>query len=325
MRRIAFVSNDVRIAFFDLCRRRLKCSSWDAFYKCFNLNRGLGHKYRTGFLLLPEEIYKKIVGLSSVDPEQFGGNIIYREKNWGVVKGGHSAYKKNRKEFEKGRKKGLKKMLALTKDKITIFDIRQKISLELCEFIGAFIGDAFTANYNCHYITQFTGDRRYDKAYYSKYLIPISQKLFNNIKVHIQEKNNTLRVNYYSKRLHHFLTKRFSFPSGKKVYTVRIPHQVIEKGKKFFFALIRGLFDTDGCVYYDMRDIYKKPYLRIQLKLANPGLILQVKNLLNEYGIRSYVDKSSDYHLYIYNNQAQTFIREIGFSNKKHLDKLKPS
>ncbi len=200
----------------------------------------------------------------------------------------------------------------------------QKLTVKLCEFLGAFIGDGFTAKYLRCGFTQFTGDARYDKKYYIDYFIPLSKEIFNNIGVKVKEHGNIFRVNYYSTDLFEFLTERFSFPTGKKVYSVLIPKEIISSGKKFIFATLRGIFDADGHVYFDCRQIYKKPYLRIELKLANKNLILQIEEILNKEGFSPYVcHLKESSHLYVYNKNAGNFVDKIGFSNSRHLERLK--
>ena len=47
-----------------------------------------------------------------------------------------------------------------------------KLSNELCEVIGAFIGDGCFNSYSKHYSTIFVGDSNKDLDYYSKKIIP---------------------------------------------------------------------------------------------------------------------------------------------------------
>ena len=168
------------------------------------------------------------------------------------------------------------------------FDINMKLNEELCEFIGAFIGDGF---YNIYqpgkYIIQFTGDYILDYHYYKNTIIPIGSKLFDNTNPKIKKKKdkNALIVNYLSKNLFYMFKYRFNFPQGKKAKKVIIPSEIINiKDKKLIYATIRGIFDTDGGVFLDKRKIYKKPYPRITLKISSTELFKQIKEILeNEF------------------------------------------
>ena len=53
------------------------------------------------------------------------------------------------------------------------------LSEELCEFVGAVIGDGFTNVYGHLYQTQITGDKVLDFKYYFDRLKPICEKIFN--------------------------------------------------------------------------------------------------------------------------------------------------
>ncbi|MDP3728381.1 MAG: LAGLIDADG family homing endonuclease [bacterium] len=207
------------------------------------------------------------------------------------------------------------------------FDPNMALNRELCEFVGAFIGDAFYNSYQPgKYVIQFTGDANLDNGYYNNTITPITKKLFG-MKPYIRKKKNTLRVNFQSKILFYMLKERFQFPQGKKVYFVKIPKEIISGKKEFIYATIRGIFDTDGCVYFDKRSIYKKPYPRITLQIANEGLFLQLKALLSKY-FEIYTSKRTNRKFYIEvygHEQLKKWMLMIGFSNPRHLKKINAS
>ncbi len=198
------------------------------------------------------------------------------------------------------------------------------LSKGLCEFIGAFIGDAFYNTYQSgKYTIQFTGDANLDDKYYTLTITPITKRLFG-MKPYIQKKKNSLRVNFQSKELFYMLKDRFEFPQGKKVYSVKIPEEIIKAGKEYIYATIRGIFDTDGCIFFDKRALYKGPYPRVTLQIANKSLFLQLKSLLSEE-FKLYTSERSDRKFYIEiygHEQLQKWMLLIGFSNPRHSDKI---
>ncbi len=318
MARVLFDSKSIRDSFFESCRIALGNCSWNKLYQYLEIHRSLGYRYKKGLLLLPEAYYERLLQrLNERKISFFSGNISFKEDNWGLKKGGRMAYLQNKNFFKIGRKKGLKRLLLAAQRKIHRFNVRQPLTLELCEFLGAFIGDGFTANYNGHCMTQFTGDRRYDKEYYNEVIVPFAKKLFNKNPC-IREKENFYRVTYNSKQLFIFLTKRFKFPKGIKSYTVKIPEPIIKRGKQYVYAAIRGIFDTDGCIFYDKRACYKRPYPRITFNLVNPTLICQLKDLFIEYGFLPSTAEHNTF-LHLYGPQADRFFKEISSSNTKHL------
>ena len=318
--RVGFANDEIRENFLETCKRKLGVSSWSGLASYLKIHRNLLYRYRDGDLLLSEEHYNSLVRLLNHKFTIMNSYIYFKDDHWGKAKGGRNAYNKNKEFFKIGRKKGLKKLLSMSERCFT-FNLNQNLSIELCEFIGAFIGDGFTGNYQNHYTTQFTGDRRYDYGYYEQVIIPISKQLFNNINCYISEKDNTLRVKYYSKALFLFLTEQFNLPPGLKVYTVKIPYIIIEHGKDYVFPTLRGIFDTDGCIFYDKRPIYKKPYPRIEIKLINETLILQIRDLLTQYGFSPAINGKKTV-VYLYGKQVDFFFEQIGSSNSRHLKRF---
>jgi len=204
--------------------------------------------------------------------------------------------------------------------KIQRIDKEQPLSKELCEFIGAIIGDGFTNKYGTHYITQFTGHRKLDYNYYKKHIIPLSKKIFD-LREKTVEKDNWIRVNFYSKELFLLLTKRFNIPRGKKSKTVKIPSEILNSNKDFLRKTIRGIYDTDGYFYYDKRKIYKNPYPIIDLHMNNLPLLEQIKECLLKFKIKSTI-RAKQTHLLIYGKvETKRFLEDIGFKNQRHLSK----
>lgn len=244
----------------------------------------------------------------------------------GCRKGGLTTYQKYPYLFKKGRMIGLQKLLEL--HNMHSFDINLELSTELCEFIGSFIGDGFTRRYRNHYLTQFTGDARYEGEYFKFSLAPIAQRLFN-VGPSFKMSGNTLRMNFYSKSLYLLLTERFHMPLGRKNLTVRIPEEIIEGGQNFVVGALRGIADTEGTVYFDLRPIYDVPYPRIQICTTSPPLARQITEILGEMKFNIYVreDRRTEhpvFHTEIYGSiQLQKWLRKIGFSNKKHLNKIR--
>jgi len=212
------------------------------------------------------------------------------------------------------------------------------LSTELCEFIGAHIGDGYANKYiiTCgktkedkikyctRYHIQFSGHSKNDLDYYKNKIIPIANKLFD-INPYTRIIGNTLRINFFSKKLIFMLKDRFGIPIGKKSHTVKIPEEILNSNKKYLFATIRGIFDTDGCVFIDKREIYLKPYPRITLQIMSKPLYFQLKKILEKY-FTLYTrinEKRQNTYIEVYGSiQIGKWMKLIGFSNKYHLLKL---
>lgn len=211
-----------------------------------------------------------------------------------------------------------------------INDHNRWLNIETCELIGTFIGDGYMSKSrgkNSHSVIGFAGDKQLDKEYFENYLVPLIKRNFSFTKPKIYYRNdeNTIMLKIYSKRLCE-LFMSIGFKPGKKARTIVIPQEILED-KEYTKATIRGIFDTDGCVFFDKRSNYKRPYPRITLQVASIGLISQIEEILskdfslyvnkrNRDGNRNYVE--------IYgHNQLENFLKGIGFSNKRHIDRIK--
>ncbi len=202
-----------------------------------------------------------------------------------------------------------------------------KLNSELCELVGAFIGDGYLSRYGKNgIVVGLTGNAILDEEYLKSHLVSIVKRYFPSARPSFSYRNdeNTLQLRFYSPELANFLLS-LGFLPGIKTRTVKIP-SIIERDKQLLYATIRGIFDTDGCLFLDKRKQYKKPYPRITIQMASIPLINQLeKHLSLEFSL--YVDKSNRdgkrNTLEIYGHeQLERFLKQIGFSNKRHLSKL---
>lgn len=203
-----------------------------------------------------------------------------------------------------------------------------KLNKEICEFIGAYIGEGYLAHYGKHqYLIGISGDKKYDEDYLKNYLVSLIKRNFPSTKprLYYRTDENTLMLRVNSKQLYDLFIK-FGFNTGKKSRNIKIPENIL-KNKEFMNATIRGIFDTDGCIFLDKREAYKKPYPRITLQLSSQKLLDQLENHLSR-NFKLYVNKNNrdGYRNYIEiygHRHLETFLKQIGFSNKRHLDKIK--
>ena len=165
-----------------------------------------------------------------------------------------------------------------------------------------------------------------DEDYFLNYLKPLIRRIFPFVNPHIYYRTdeNTIILRVYSKELHKLFID-IGFKNGKKSRTVKIPEFIINK-ENLMNATIRGIFDTDGCVFMDKRKDYKKPYPRITLQSASIELVNQLEHFLSK-NFKLYVNRSNRdgyrNYLEIYGHaQLETFLKQIGFSNKRHLSKI---
>lgn len=118
------------------------------------------------------------------------------------------------------------------------------------------------------------------------------------------------------------LSVRFGFPKGVKFDKILIPQEVLDSSPENIAALIRGLFDTDGCVSFDNRAVYRKPYMRFHLTMYNPSLLDQVTKELAKLGVTASRGNSKKCLQITNSTNIEAFLRNVGFSNPKHIHKI---
>jgi len=322
-RRVGFNSKEIRNLFFQELLGTYKLEKWKELRELFSMPRSMLERYRSGKLTLPEELYKKLSGsLSEKDKLLFNKEIKYLDQDWGRIKAGKITYFKHKNIFDEGRKKAIYAISKKAKDR---FDIYMPLSLELSYFIGLFIGDGFANKYGRYHQIQFTGDIK-EKQFYESLFSDYCRKLFNIIpKIKNDKYSNAIRVNLYSVALFEMITKRFKISAGRKSHTVLIPEEILNSTQDLISSCIRGLYDAEGCVFLDKRKEYKKPYPRIELHMCNLALLRQVSMVLEKLGIHNVVGTSKkNLRVTVWGfEEVNKFVKKIGFSNPKQLDKLR--
>tara|TARA_Y100000310_G_scaffold316827_1_gene369009 strand:- start:25 stop:1029 length:1005 start_codon:yes stop_codon:yes gene_type:complete len=316
--RVLFKSDAVRKNFF----ADLKChfGTWKGVGNKFNIYKSRLELLRKATISIPYVLFLEFLSvLDSKEIKSYTSQIILKDRYWGCRKGGITTYERHPELVQKSRIKGARS----PKRNYYSFPMNMQLTAELSELLGAFIGDGFTNKYGRTYVVQFTGHAKLDNNYLSKKLFNLVKKICPNARPILRKTDaNTLRLTINSKELFYLLTKRFKFPAGKKSHTVVIPREVVESDQTVLSNCIRGIFDTDGCVFVDRRETYSKPYIRIALDMRSKRIIKQIHSLLNELGIHSTVARE---HRLIQINgfkNCEKFVRRIGFSNLRHSDKI---
>ncbi|MFH1182382.1 MAG: LAGLIDADG family homing endonuclease [Candidatus Woesearchaeota archaeon] len=316
--RVLFYSDTNRKYFFS--QLRLKFGTWQALMKNIGTYKSRLERFRSGQISLPYSTFVRLLNyLGKDDAVLIKQNVYFRQTNWGRSKGGITTYSKHREIFEEGRKIAARRAGPKYK-----FNFDMLLTEQIAEFIGAFIGDGFTNYYGNSYIVQITGDSRLDRAYYSDTLIPYIKTMCPESNPIINSYNNTLRLTINSKEFHELLTQRFGFERGKKAHTVKMPREILGSNNwRIINHCIRGIFDTDGYVFFDRRKAYEIPYLRIGLQMVSKDLIQQINQLLLQQGIRSKITSKGDRIQINGLDECRKIVNTVGFSNSRHLNKLK--
>lgn len=196
---------------------------------------------------------------------------------------------------------------------------------ELAEVIGAVLGDGNVCYYKKGkkigvYQVKIAGDKRFDKEYHMKYLYYLFKELFGiEGKEMVSKDHNSRYIYFSSKKLVNFFVEQGHKAGDKIANQVTIPSW-IKENPDFLKACLRGLIDTDGCIH---RMSNQDPQLlRINFTNYNKRLLQDARESFIGLGFkptkiilnkRFYLSRKDD---------ITKYLKEIGFSNKKHIDRL---
>jgi intein/homing endonuclease len=207
-------------------------------------------------------------------------------------------------------------------------EIPQEISPELAEETGWHIGDG-SMNYYKNQGTlrgfyQLRGHIEDDKRHYIDRIKPIFKRLYN-LEINLREMPSTRVFGFqiWNDDLVRF-KQNLGLKLGPKVGII-IP-EVFLKNKELKIAVIKGIFDTDGCIYLQKKN--NKLYPRLEIKTISLKLAEQLKDLYLELGLRATMYKNSynddgnrkqDYTIVIRGNEMfHRFMEVIKPANPKH-------
>lgn len=208
-----------------------------------------------------------------------------------------------------------------------------KLTPKLAEACGIHAGDGYLRNDGRRRELDISGNIE-EKEYYNNHIIPLFEKLFN-IKIipKFFPSRNTYGFVIRDLQIIEFFHS-LGFPYGKKSTIVQIPSFILQNENKLFHTkFIRGLFDTDGCLYFSRRKkgkykAFKKTYNYypvISFSSVSKNLIketIQLLELLHFQKINycTYNSKNPNENIsnkiYIYGeNKLNRFIKIIGIKN----------
>ncbi len=186
------------------------------------------------------------------------------------------------------------------------------------ELLGIIIGNGNI--YKDRYI-EITGHPKADLEYFKEKVIPLVEQELDYSPTKIFFRSGAARFRINNKAFIKSI-KALGIPVGRnKSRTVLIPNKVT-KNWKHTRRCLRGIFDTDGFVSFDKRKTYLRPYPRVVLHLANLPLVEQIYGLLREQGLNVTISKKE---IAVYLNgiiEVKASQDKVGFTNKKHLDKI---
>lgn len=222
-----------------------------------------------------------------------------------------------------GRRLGGQRSLTTHRLKKTGFNTLRKVrfprpSARLAELLGIFYGDGHVGVYQASVVTSSETDREH--AFYVKELI---EKLFKvPVSLSFRRDKKACVILVSSKEVCRFL-QMMGMPAGNKIVKgIRIPEWV-QSDIRYSRFLLRGLIDTDGCVYEDRHTVKGNAYTStcIAFTSASSELIEFVYSAMKAEG---YTPTRWGRNVRLRRQlDVQSYAKHIGFSNPKHAMKIR--
>lgn len=196
-------------------------------------------------------------------------------------------------------------------------------SIELAEFYGVMLGDGNSHRTKSYkrgtYMIRIVGDARLDRDYLLGYVKPIIENLFDiSVRVGHFKGSNAIFIESHSRELVNFLEKKGFKPGNKIKNNLEVPNW-IKENPSFLKVCLRGLYDTDGSVY----KITNQNSYQFCFTNCNQFLLRDVRDSLLKLGINcSKISKNEDIYI-TKKSELRKFLKVIGFSNNRHLNKIK--
>lgn len=292
---------------FKLCltARENLGTSWTGLAKYLEVTPRAFENWYRGIHYLPESIFSKLVNVSNFPIKTCG----LLPDNWGQVKGGKKSIERHGRSF--WTLEGSIKGGTNSARKIPL----PSYSSELAEFIGIMLGDGGISSSQITVTLGYTTDKEY-----ANYVIKLILKLFNyKASTYRPYYKDVIRIRASGVNLvRNLLT--LGLVEGNKVRNqIDIPNWVF--GNNLYAkACIRGLIDTDGCVHRKVRREQNGiEYRSIGITFSSRSSPLQ-NSLIKLFNILNFKVAISGVTIYLCGKErVERYVKEIGFSNPKHL------
>ena len=197
--------------------------------------------------------------------------------------------------------------------------MKEELDERESEILGIMFGDGsiYRAGRRASLKIEVTGHKVEDRDYLLGHVAPLFLDVFGlEMKPYYKRNENTMRIYAYSRdvamKLH-----SWGMPIGPKKNAILLPRVEV-----VLMAFVRGLFDTDGCVYRKYG-----PYVQLQFKSISRELMAYTRALLVEQGLHptKIVRDETRYKFYICRQEeVRAFFRDlVRPANVKHLRRLR--
>lgn len=281
--------------------------------------------WRRGFISMPLRAYDSFLGMAGLNKMDFSPKML--PDFWHAKKSGRKGALIRMKLYgnfgtAEGRRKGGLASMFFHKANRTRFKTLKSIKIpgdseKLAEFIGIMMGDGHLSNYQASVTTNSETDKKH--ALFVKELI---KNLFNvNASIKVRPLKSTVVVVASSKSLVNFLNYK-GMPIGNKIQNnLKKPDWI--DSQKYQKAFLRGLFDTDGCIYLDAHKVNGKTYKHLGWTITSYAdqLVIDILTTLRGLGF-SPTHQTTQKSVYLRRQkEVDRYFQEIGTHNQKHYNR----
>lgn len=189
----------------------------------------------------------------------------------------------------------------------------------LAEFVGIMLGDGGFRN-DYQITVSFNGKK--DRAYAAN-IRKMAKRLFGISSVlYIREENGRADIVITARNLVEFLQKIGIKKCNKVKNQIDVPKWIFTR-KEYETACLRGLFDTDGCIYQHRYSVSGKKYRYIKMCFRNYSIpiLISLEKILKHLGFSPALDIK---HKSVYLNnpiEVKKYFTRVGTSNPRYYNR----
>lgn len=191
----------------------------------------------------------------------------------------------------------------------------------LAEFIGIMLGDGGVRN-DYQIAVSFNGEE--DRAYAAR-IQRMVKKLFGISSVlYILKEKGRADIVVTAKNLVEFLQKKGIKKGDKVKNQINVPEWIFKR-KEYQAACLRGLFDTDGCIYRHTYAVNGKKYRYIKMCFRNYSIpiLMSLTKILKHLGFYPRLDKKHK-SVYLHKpSEVNKYFLKVGTTNPRYHNKYK--
>lgn len=195
---------------------------------------------------------------------------------------------------------------------------KPKYSEELAEFVGIVLGDGGITQHQLTITLHCKDDKEY-----GEFVVDLIKRLFNvPIGISYDKKCSAVDFNISRSELVRFCIEKLGLKRGNKIkQQVDIPDW-IKQNKLYSIACVRGLIDTDGCIFNHRYKVNGKfySYKKLAFTSLSKPLRQSVFNILENVGLNPRSAQDRDIRLDSIED-VQKYFQIVSSSNPKHLRK----